>query len=222
MKPTVAEKENLARVAAGLIAGDSELAWEQLLKLHEPMLHSFLPSWVQDDDRQDWLSEYKVTFVQALKTWDPGEGTQFSTFLFACLHCARRGLLEARNAKKRNPNKVACSLNDIVQGKDSEMGELLNFLVDTKFTSPEDLAMFTEFVCDVDSVLEPEQVTVWRWLLRFGGNATKVAEQLGIAVDKVKQVVYTLRKEVARERVAEVLTALGERTGSQVALDVHF
>jgi hypothetical protein len=84
---------------------------------------------------------------------------------------------------------------------DGDPGELVEFLMDTKAVNPEQWAMFAEFLGDVDNVLEPVQVPIWRWLLDMGGDVNAVARWLHLPVREVRATLNAVRRYIQENRM---------------------
>jgi hypothetical protein len=223
--------DRLRMIAVGELRGPRQWAWAKLVDQFMPMMQGLVPRDFGYEDREDWVSSFKTTFVQAVRRYSKKRSTaKFSTYIFSCLFKKRLYLLDRMYAKKREPKAIACSLNEkasLYRGQRSdEMVELIEFVVDTRGTDAETMAAFVEFVYEVDCLLEPHEMIVWRWLVHLGGDINVVAKFMKMPVVQVAKV-YRKIRVVVREnrgsyaRLRELLAAFEARP-SYGLTEAHF
>lgn len=120
-------KENDIEMLVSLYQRDySQEIFEAVMKACEGLVikvaqkyHETIPSL----DLEDLVSEGNIILWDAVKTYEPGKGCKFTTFLYSCLSRNYNNLYRFENAEKRRPGGFIRSVEQMENGTEYEGNE---------------------------------------------------------------------------------------------------
>lgn len=120
-------KENDIEMLISLYQRDySDKLFEAVMKACEGLVvtvankyHETIPSL----DLEDLVSEGNIVLWDAMKSYEPGKGCKFTTFLYSCLSRNYNNLYRFENAGKRNPGGYVRSVDQMESGTEYEGNE---------------------------------------------------------------------------------------------------
>jgi len=120
-------KENDIEMLVSLYQRDhSQEIFEAVMKACERLVikvaqkyHETIPSL----DLEDLVSEGNIILWDAVKTYEPGKGCKFTTFLYSCLSRNYNNLYRFENAEKRRPGGFVRSVEQMESGTEYEGNE---------------------------------------------------------------------------------------------------
>ena len=197
-----------ARMTDGKRMTDGELALaaqrgdaaaeEELVRRFEPLAEGVSRSYILAGcDADDLRQIARIALLEAVRTYDPARGAEFSTYASACVKNRMRDAARSAAAGKNAPLNSGVSIDD---ERAEEGGVALGELVSPEL-SPEQQYIEKEaeaaFFEALKELIGERDLTVVRLYLA-SMPYKEISEKLGISAKKVDNTIYSAKKKIAR------------------------
>lgn len=186
-----------AALAAAAQAGNGT-AEDALVKRYESLAEGVSRSYfLAGCDADDVRQMARIALLEAVRTYDPARGAEFSTYASACVKNRMKDALRSAASGKNVPLNTSVSIDD--EGAE-EGGVALGELVSPDLT-PEQQYIEKEaeeaFFEALKEMIGERDLAVIRLYLACVPYK-EISEKLGISAKKVDNTVYNAKKKIAR------------------------
>ncbi len=173
-------------------------AEEELVRRFEPLAEGVSRSYILAGcDADDLRQIARIALLEAVRTYDPARGAEFSTYASACVKNRMRDAARSAAAGKNAPLNSGVSIDD---ERAEEGGVALGELVSPEL-SPEQQYIEKEaeaaFFEALKELIGERDLTVVRLYLA-SMPYKEISEKLGISAKKVDNTIYSAKKKIAR------------------------
>ena len=187
----------------------SSTAYEFLIAKYRDLAKTKARSYyISGADREDVIQEGMIGIFKAVKNFDPGEGTRFSTFVSLCIERQIQSAISGANREKHRILNESISLSQSLEqlggGADADGNKALSAedLIADEDENPEEMALVREAIETIRKAgskeCSPFETLVFEQLLT-GRTYREIAVSLGVEPKRVDNAIQRIKKKIRKK-----------------------